>query len=230
MGFCTKCGATLDNEARFCESCGAPIATAAGDRRRESINVEQTPVQAAPAATIRGRGFALWVTALLAAGGLFIGVGLGWMAGVAHASRQAPAPEVVSTAATEGTETSLLGALTGYNRYVVRTQVYEGVSLADGPKVAVTEYYSVNGRFPSSNHEAGLGAADTITGKYVASVGIESRSGVVRITFSRQANAAIAGRILAFVPAAHAGSIEWSCMPAETTVPREYLPTSCTPN
>ena len=47
-------------------------------------------------------------------------------------------------------------AISQYQDYVIRSQVSEGSSLADGMKTAVAEFYNNTGRFPVDNASAGL--------------------------------------------------------------------------
>jgi type IV pilus assembly protein PilA len=124
-------------------------------------------------------------------------------------------------------------AIPAYQDYVVRSQVSEGMSLADGAKTAVSEFYTNYGRWPTANGSAGLSTAASITGKYVSQV--DASGGVIKVKYSdsapRVANKAINGAILAFSPIASSktGSIAWHCSRANgaTTVLDKYLPASC---
>jgi type IV pilus assembly protein PilA len=98
---------------------------------------------------------------------------------------------------------------------VIRSQVSEGSSLADGMKTAVAEFYNNNGRFSTAgNISYGLANAASIQGTYVVSVGVDS-TGRIRAHYSstapKKANTKIDGLVLAFSPVTHAGSIEWNC-------------------
>ena len=124
-------------------------------------------------------------------------------------------------------------AIPAYQNYVIRAQVTEGLSLADGAKTAVAEYWTNHGTFPSANGSAGLSAANAITGNYVSQV--NAAGGKILVTFSntapQKANVAINGKVLSLsaVAAAGTGSITWTCgtTTAGTTVPTQYLPSSC---
>src|SRR5690348_2555473 len=122
-------------------------------------------------------------------------------------------------------------AIPAYQDYVVRSQVSEGMSLLDGAKTAVAEYYSNKGSWPSNNGAAGLASASSITGKYVESVTISS--GIIEAKFSNSApqvaNKALNGLVLALSPVSgtDAGSTAWHCATTNTTVPQKYLPSSC---
>ena len=54
-------------------------------------------------------------------------------------------------------------AIPAYQDYVIRSQVSEGMSLLDGSKTAVAEFYSNRGHFPTNNESAGLAPKASIT-------------------------------------------------------------------
>jgi len=128
-------------------------------------------------------------------------------------------------------------AISQYQDYVIRSQVSEGSSLADGVKTAVGEFVNNYGRFPASgaanpNFSVGLANAASINGSYVVSVG--TAGGVIaahyQSTGSQKANVAIDGAVLLFSPVTHAGSISWTCKKstASTIVLKDkWLPSSC---
>jgi type IV pilus assembly protein PilA len=121
-------------------------------------------------------------------------------------------------------------AIPAYQDYLVRSQVSEGAVLADGAKTAIAEYYSNTGLFPASNLSAGLAPKASIVGKYVSSVGTGTNgdaAGIVTVAYGNSANAALTGKFFALSAITHAGSIEWTCKSAKTTVAVKYLPTSC---
>jgi type IV pilus assembly protein PilA len=121
-------------------------------------------------------------------------------------------------------------AIPAYQNYLIRSQVSEGAVLTDGAKTAVAEFYSNQGTFPSANVSAGLPSASTsIAGKYVASVTVDQgAAGIIGAAFNTTtANKAIQGTIFALSPTPNGGSITWSCLSSQTTVPQIYLPTSC---
>ena len=119
-------------------------------------------------------------------------------------------------------------AIPAYQDYLVRSQVSEASTLADGSKTAISEFYSNTGTFPSTNKSAGLAAATDIRGKYVTSVDAGTNPGIIKVTFGNAANKAINGKFFGLSAITHAGSIEWSCKNTTyTTVDPKYLPTSC---
>jgi type IV pilus assembly protein PilA len=131
-------------------------------------------------------------------------------------------------------------AISQYQDYVIRSQVSEGSSLADGVKTSVGEFVNNYGRFQSgtgnnSNVSLGLAIPGSISGTYVASVG--TAGGVIAAHYSNQtvsgqtfkSNSAINGATLLFSPVTHAGSITWTCKKATvgTTLKDKWLPASC---
>src|SRR6187397_2116835 len=70
-------------------------------------------------------------------------------------------------------------AISQYQDYVIRSQVSEGSSLADGVKTAIGEYVNNRGYFPASNASAGLATAVSIKGEYVGAVTVGTTTGVI---------------------------------------------------
>ncbi|HWW19894.1 MAG TPA: pilin [Steroidobacteraceae bacterium] len=99
-------------------------------------------------------------------------------------------------------------AIPAYQNYTIRSQITEGLSLADGLKTAISEYYANNGSFPAT---AQLNLPGAITGKYVS--GITVTGGGMTITYSgSQANKAIVGQTLGLTPYTDANNdIVWVC-------------------
>ena len=125
-------------------------------------------------------------------------------------------------------------AIPAYQDYVIRTQVSEGASLADGSKTAIGEFYNQTNRFPPSNNSAGLATSTSIIGKYVSSVDEANggNGGKISVKFSattpNEANTKIDGSILVYSAITHAGSISWGCKStAGTNVTNKYRPQVC---
>ncbi len=117
-------------------------------------------------------------------------------------------------------------AIPAYQDYVVRSQVSEGLVLADGAKTAVTEFFSNSGTFPTTNASAGLAAPSSISGKYVTSV--NAANGTIVATYGGSANSAINTDTIELVPTQNGGSVSWNCHPGTSNpVPSKYLPSSC---
>ena len=120
-------------------------------------------------------------------------------------------------------------AIPAYQDYTIRSQVSEGLSLADGAKTAIAEFYSNRGDFPASNSSAGLAAAGDIQGKYVKQLGTGSdgaAAGRITVTYGNSANNKITDGTLTLSAVTHAGSIEWTCY-GDDKVVNKYLPSSC---
>jgi len=131
-------------------------------------------------------------------------------------------------------------AIPAYQDYLIRSQVSEGLTMAAAAKASVAEFRANRGAWPGDNNVAGIGAANTIQGKYVSRIGITS--GAITITFGNQANITnLSGRTVGLTPGASAnGDIIWKCgnatnptgwvtnaTAATTNLSGKYLPSSC---
>ncbi|KZS23048.1 pilin [Wohlfahrtiimonas chitiniclastica] len=70
-------------------------------------------------------------------------------------------------------------ALPAYQDYTKRTYVSEGMGLASAAKMAATEAFSTDGVWPATNSQAGLPAANVITGQAVS--GVALRTGTMAV-------------------------------------------------
>lgn len=131
-------------------------------------------------------------------------------------------------------------ALPAYQDYTARAQMSEALTLAEGQKSAVVEYYSDKGTFPTSNADAGIANASTITGKYVKSVAVTSvaatgtagsssatsaKATITATMKSSGVNKDISGKTLILEGSQNAGSFDWTCKAG--TVDKKFLPSSC---
>jgi type IV pilus assembly protein PilA len=132
-------------------------------------------------------------------------------------------------------------AIPAYQNYTIRAQATEGLTLADGWKTAIAEYYANTGNWPATNSNL-TGTTATI-GKYES--GITVTSGSIVITYGNQANSKLAlsgSNTLVLIPYTNANNdVLWVCGAAAppssgatiagssiaSTVPAQYLPTSC---
>jgi type IV pilus assembly protein PilA len=135
-------------------------------------------------------------------------------------------------------------AIPAYQNYTIRAQVSEGLTLADGWKIPVAEFFTTYGTWPSSSSTTGSATAIAVTGastgKYVSGIAV-STGGTITITYGLQANSAIATKTVTLVPYTSLNNdIIWVCGLAAaptgassgggtvaTTVASTYLPTSC---
>jgi len=121
-------------------------------------------------------------------------------------------------------------AISQYQDYVIRSQVSEGSSLADGIKTAVGEFVNNRGRFPPTNRSAGLALMGSISGEYVGAV--NAPNGLITAYYNgKKANKAIGGaspKTLQFSALTHAGSIEWHCKSSTgNMLKQKWCPSSC---
>jgi type IV pilus assembly protein PilA len=143
-------------------------------------------------------------------------------------------------------------AIPAYQNYTIRSQVTEGLSLADGWKTSISEYYAQYGSFPSGSATtpaAGIIAVSGASvGKYVSAIAVVA-GGQIGVTYSgTQVNAKLKAGTLAFTPGLDANNdVIWICGTASTptgvslgdgtnagvvgttttSVSAAYLPTSC---
>ena len=124
-------------------------------------------------------------------------------------------------------------AISQYQDYLIRSQVAEASSLADGTKTAVAEWYNNNSTFSATQASYGLAKPASISGKYVASVDVAGavnggRPGQIVVKFrgTSPANVNIWNQTLTFSPIDRGGSLEWTCNPA-AGLNIKYVPTAC---
>ena len=87
-------------------------------------------------------------------------------------------------------------AIPAYQNYTIRAQVTEGLTLADGWKTAIAEYYANTGNWPAQGNLTGTCNS---VGKYESSVTVKP-SGVIEIVYGNSANVKINGLLLDMVP------------------------------
>jgi type IV pilus assembly protein PilA len=130
-------------------------------------------------------------------------------------------------------------AIPAYQNYTIRAQVTEGLTLADGWKTAIAEYYANTGNWPAQGNLTGTQVS---TGKYENGVTVLA-GGVIQITYGGQANSKISGCLLSLLPYTNTNNdVLWQCgnsvapasatpsvafSSANTTVSPQYLPTAC---
>jgi type IV pilus assembly protein PilA len=137
-------------------------------------------------------------------------------------------------------------AIPAYQDYTIRAQVTEGATLADGVKVAMSDYYAQHGTWPATltgtDAAAGMNFTGAVTGQYVSAVATGANDGTIRATYGLRANNKIAAQVLVIYAATSANQdIVWICgaqaLPggavtvggtaALTTVTPKYLPRNC---
>jgi type IV pilus assembly protein PilA len=133
-------------------------------------------------------------------------------------------------------------AIPAYQNYTIRAQVTEGLTLADGWKTAVAEYYASTGGWPLQSNLTGTAVS---VGKYEKTVTVTA-GGTIHIIYGNSANTKIANAILDLTPYTNGNNdVLWQCGfgPAPsgagvsaasgataggaTSILAQYLPISC---
>jgi type IV pilus assembly protein PilA len=134
-------------------------------------------------------------------------------------------------------------AIPAYHNYTIRAQVSEGANLADGVKIAMTEYYATTGSWPTvlGAGVTGLNFPGAVSGQYVTGISTTG-DGDINVTFGNRAHVGLGGLVLSVYAALNRNDdIVWICglqaLPAgaasvggtaaATTVPASYLPRAC---
>lgn len=117
-------------------------------------------------------------------------------------------------------------AIPAYQDYIARSQLTEAMSLAGGPKTAISEYWGSKGTWPANNADAHAAPAADIKGKYVDTVTINNGKIQAHVVNSTGVSQGIKNTTLILSPNTHAGSIEWTCY--STDILDKYLPSNCT--
>jgi type IV pilus assembly protein PilA len=140
-------------------------------------------------------------------------------------------------------------SIPAYQNYVIRSEVAEGLSLADSWKVAVGEFFANYGSFPSGYTATGdsenIAMPAASSGKYVSSI-VVGQGGQILITYagpaanvnlsqsganvlSLQAGVNPNDELVWFCGTATSGQISLSVLPegTSTTIPNPYLPSAC---
>jgi type IV pilus assembly protein PilA len=137
-------------------------------------------------------------------------------------------------------------AIPAYHYYTIRAQVSEGLTLADGYKTAVADYYAEYGAMPSSSSTAGGAGVVQVTGitsgKYTSKIAV-GPGGSITITYAGpQVNATIYNLTLALNPGLDQNyDVIWICglsstpsgvtlasgAAGSTSLGSQFLPASC---
>ena len=113
-------------------------------------------------------------------------------------------------------------AIPSYQDYTKRAHVSEGMGLSGAAKTQVAEYYGSEGTWPTTNTEAGLATAVSISGNAVSSVSVGA-NGSITVTYNTKV--ATAGSTIIFVPSDAGGGITWTCNTG--TVASKLRPSNC---
>ena len=133
-------------------------------------------------------------------------------------------------------------ALPAYQDYTARAQVSEAITLMEGQKSAVVEYYADKGKWPNSNEAAGIADKSIIKGKYVEQVEVGGNGVITATMKNADVNNEIKGKTVSLTPTATTattatsgatgnGSFTWTCTTGATNgVATKFLPSSCRPD
>jgi prepilin-type N-terminal cleavage/methylation domain-containing protein len=119
-------------------------------------------------------------------------------------------------------------AIPAYQTYTTRAKVSELISLAEGPKVAVTEWYQTKGSLPTNGEDVGFNSTPntdyvnqiTWTGSYLQVTATNTLRDLTGLTGDKG--------VLTFTPkSTDAGLLKWTCGGGDTNIPKKYLPSSC---
>lgn len=111
-------------------------------------------------------------------------------------------------------------AAPAYRDYMVRARVTEGLTLAEGAKLAVAETAMSHTVLPANQEATGYVSAEPAS-KYVQSIKIGA-NGVITIRYTPAAGN---GTIVLMPRLQEAGGLTWSCNTG--TLPKRYRPADC---
>jgi len=116
-----------------------------------------------------------------------------------------------------------------FMNYATMAEGSEGYTLADGVKSAIVSHYNELGGWPTTNGDAGLAEATSISGRYVKSVTITSnKSGsLITVLFKSTGVAkALQNKNLYLSSTGVTGSVKWECQ-VDSTNMYKYVPSAC---
>ena len=115
-------------------------------------------------------------------------------------------------------------AIPAYQRYVIRSQVSEGLELSGGARTAVSEFYMERGAWPADNTEAGLPLGTEIRGDYTEQVVVTDN--VIVIHYGYGAHTDISGNTVSLTAVDNDGSVSWTCK-SDGAIEAPLLPDAC---
>ena len=116
-------------------------------------------------------------------------------------------------------------AIPAYSDYTIRAKVSEGINLAAGAKMGVSEYRLSEGVMPANNDAAGL--ASSITSEFVSSLAFDGVTITVTYTGIDQV---VNGSTLMLIPTMNGtnSALNWTCGAGTAqTIENRYVPSSC---
>lgn len=115
-------------------------------------------------------------------------------------------------------------AIPMYQSYTIRAQVSEGLSLTNGAKVAVGDFYMSTGNWPSDNLAAGLATATSINGDYTSQVAVSNN--LIQVQYGNFAHSSIDGQTVTLTGVGSDGSVTWTCS-GGGAIAADNLPSVC---
>ena len=134
-------------------------------------------------------------------------------------------------------------AIPAYNSYIVRSQVTEGLGLAESWRTDVAQFYAESGNWPELADLPGHFGASS--GRFESGITVLP-GGQIQITYGNQAGGAISGSVLLLTPYTNDNNdVLWICglaappasatiassaaapTAATNTLPAQYLPPNC---
>lgn len=122
-------------------------------------------------------------------------------------------------------------AIPAYQNYIARSQMSEALSLMDGLKPIIVEYYSQTSSCPGPNGAGpshGLPQDSTITGTYTLGVDVSGGSAPCTETATMSGTGTaggIAHKHLILTMSDNSGSYSWTC--SSLDILQQYLPKTC---
>lgn len=132
-------------------------------------------------------------------------------------------------------------ALPSYSNYINKAKLTEAMTLSDGLKARITDYYEEHGTFPENNKALNAAEPNLFIGQYVTAITVNN--GAINITLGNHAKQILNGKILTIRPMYVEGNsllpISWLCGNRDviegmtvagknaTTVPGDLLNAAC---
>ena len=124
-------------------------------------------------------------------------------------------------------------AIPAYQGYIARSQMAEGLSLADGLKTSVAENYGQTNTCPFNSTAAqattyGIPVDTTVSGQYVLKVDSIGTAPACYIIATMQPTPQVSGKVasatLGLAMSDNGGSLSWTCT---SSAAQQYVPKSC---
>lgn len=116
-------------------------------------------------------------------------------------------------------------AIPAYQDYTIRAKMSEAIGYASAAKAAVSETFQTNGAVPTTNAEAGLEAAATLTTTYVESVTVGA-GGAIVVAIQGTNVAGLDAGTITMTPTTSAAGVTWVCAISAAAL-NKYVPADC---